>query len=435
MNFAGKLNVGLNLRLLGRTLCRRLAVRHEPQLFWIANAGVRKHTTSLHNYFMADSVIYFGLVLFLCLAQAGTVLAASAPALGLAGSFALLGGSTITNTGTTTVTGDMGLSPGTSITGLASLTLNGTLHQTDSVAANAQAAASAAVSAIASQSCTQDLSGLDLGTAGSLVPGVYCFTAAAVLSGTLTLNGPGVYIFKIASTLTTAAASAITLSNGADSSNVFWQVGSSATLGSTTAFAGTLIADHDITLNNGARVSGRLFARGLSADGAITLIANTLSLPPTPIISIAKSVLAYSDPVNATTNPKAIPGAKISYLLQVSNSGAGTVDSASTVIIDPIPLNTALFVNDMTAGSGPVAFTQGAPSSGLSYTYTTLGNSSDDVDFSSDNGMSWGYIPLPGADGCDPLVTHLRINPKGMFIGNSTSPSPGFSLNFRVCVK
>jgi type VI secretion system secreted protein VgrG len=376
-----------------------------------------------------------GLVLLLSLAQAGTVLAANAPALGVANSFALLGASTITNTGTTTITGDLGLSPGSSITGLGSLTLNGTLHQTDSVAANAQSAASAAVSAIASQSCTQDLSGLDLGTVGSLVPGVYCFAAAATLSGTLTLNGSGVYLFKIASTLTTAAASSIALSNGADSNNVFWQVGTSATLGTTTAFAGTLIADHDITLNNGASVSGRLFARGLSADGAITLITNTLSLPPTPIITIAKSTLAYSDPINATTNPKAIPGAIISYLLQVSNSGAGTVDNASTVIIDPIPSHTALFVNDMTAGSGPVLFTQGANSSGLTYTYLALGNSSDDVDFSNDNGVSWGYIPLPGVDGCDPLVTHLRVNPKGMFIGNATSPNPGFSLNFRVCVK
>jgi hypothetical protein len=100
------------------------------------------------------------------------------------------------------------------------------------------------------------------------------------------------------------------------------------------------------------------------------------------------------------------------------------------VITDPIPGNTALFV-----GSGPVLFTQGSPSSGLSYTFTTLASTTDDVEFSNDGGVSWAYAPSPGSDGCDPVVTHVRINPKGTFVGSSSAPYPGFSLGFRVCVK
>jgi hypothetical protein len=99
-------------------------------------------------------------------------------------------------------------------------------------------------------------------------------------------------------------------------------------------------------------------------------------------------------------------------------------------ITDPIPANTALFVNDIGGTpAGPVSFTQGTPSSTLTYAPPA------DVSFSSDNGATWTYVPVAGTDGCDPLVTHLRLNPKGTFVGNPTPPSPSFNLNFRVCVK
>jgi len=360
----------------------------------------------------------------------GNALAATAPSLGAASSFAVLGGSTMTNTGATNITGDLGLSPGSSITGFPPGTVSGTIHAADAIAANAQTATTAAFNAITPQACTLDLSGQDLGTVASLAPGVYCFTTSAALTGTLTLNGAGVYIFKIASTLTTASASNIVLSNGADSGNVFWQVGSSATLGTTTAFKGNILALTSITLTTGATVSGRILAR----TGAVTLDTNTVALPPMPSITIAKTVVVFSDSVNAS-NPKAIPGAVMTYTLLATNSGAGTIDSGTTVITDPIPANTAFFVNDIGAiGSGPVLFTQGVTSSGLTYVFTALGNLADDVDFSNNNGVTWGYVPTPGVDGCDPLVTHLRINPKGTFAGNAP-PNPSFSLNFRVCVK
>jgi len=375
------------------------------------------------------------LVAVLLLAQTDAALAATAPSMGVASSFAVLGGGTVTNTGTTTLNGDLGVSPGT-ITG-AAITVTGTVHAADVTAANAQTAATAAYNDLAGQACdAAPLGATDL--AGFvLAPGVYCYSSTLAIAGggVLTLDAGGnanaVWVFKIGSTLTTGSGASVVLVNGAQQSNVFWQVGSSATLGTTTAFKGTIIALTSITLNTGASVAGRVLAR----NDTVTLDTNTVSAPQ-PSLTIAKSVLVYSDPFNVASNPKAIPGALMTYTVTALNSGTGPVDSGTTVITDPIPANTALFVGDINgtgSGSGPVLFTQGSTSSGLSYTFTALGNSGDDVDFY--NGTTWSYVPVAGADGCDPLVTHLRVKPKGTFVGTAAPPNPGFSLNFRVCVK
>lgn len=375
------------------------------------------------------------LVALFLLTQTDAALAATAPALGVASSFAVLGGATVTNTGATTLYGDLGVSPGT-ITG-AAITVSGTVHAADVSAANAQTAATAAYNDLAGQGCdVGPLGATDL--AGSvLAPGVYCYSSTLAISGggVLTLDAGGnanaVWVFKIGSTLTTLSGASVVLANGAQQSNVFWQVGSSATLGTSTAFKGTLIALTSITLDTGASVSGRVLAR----NGTVTLDSNTIWAPQ-PSLTIVKSVVVYSDPFNVGSNPKAIPGALMTYTITVLNSGAGPVDSGTTVITDPVPANAALFVSDINgAGSGPVLFTQGSTSSGLSYTFAALGNAGDDVDFSNNSGATWSYVPIPGVDGCDPLVTHLRINPKGRFVGTAAPPNPGFSLNFRVCVK
>jgi uncharacterized repeat protein (TIGR01451 family) len=229
------------------------------------------------------------------------------------------------------------------------------------------------------------------------------------------------------STLTTISGASVVLINGAQQSNIFWQVGSSATLGTTTLFKGTIIALVSITLNTSASVSGRVLAR----TGAVTLDSNTV-VAPQPSISIAKSVFVHSDPFNGGANPKAIPGAQMTYTITALNSGTGPVDGGTVVLTDPIPSTVAMYVGDINgSNSGPVLFTQGT--STLSYSFLGLQSSADDVDFSSNGGASWSYVPTPSVDGCDPLVTNLRINPKGLFVSAPTSSV--FSLDFRVCVK
>ncbi len=212
-----------------------------------------------------------GAVLF---ASVYPALAATAPSLGSAQSFAVLAGTTVTNTGPTTITGDVGVSPGSAITGLASITLSGATHAADAVALQAQSDVTTAYNALAAAPCTQSFTGTAVELGGqTLTPGVYCYSSSAQLTGTLTLNGGGVFIFKIGSTLTTAANSTVALIGGASPCNVFWQVGSSATLGTTTSFAGNVLALASITLNTGATNAGGLFAR----TGAVTLDSNVVN--------------------------------------------------------------------------------------------------------------------------------------------------------------
>jgi ice-binding like protein/exosortase sorting signal-containing protein len=194
-------------------------------------------------------------------------------------SFAVLGGSTVTNTNTPTiVTGNLGVSPGSAVTGFPpGIVTGGTIHAADSVAAQAQSELTTTYDNLASATCNTDLTGQDLG-GKTLTPGVYCFSTSAQLTGTLTLDAQGnsnaVFIFKMGSTLTTASASSVLLINNASSCGVFWQVGSSATLGTGTALAGSIVALTSITLNTGASVTGRALAR----NGAVTLDNNQVTV-------------------------------------------------------------------------------------------------------------------------------------------------------------
>jgi hypothetical protein len=216
--------------------------------------------------------------------------AAIAPALGSAASFAVLGGSTVTNTGSSVISGDLGASPGSAITGFPPgiVVPPSAIHAADAVAAQAQHDLTTAYTELTGQACNVNLTGQDLGGL-ILTPGVYCFDTSAQLTGALTLNGLGktdsVFVFKIGSTLTTASNSSVLITNAGSGCNVFWQVGSSATLGTTTSFQGNILALTSITLNTGANIpSGRVLAR----NGAVTLDTNKISCtvcttPPTPL--------------------------------------------------------------------------------------------------------------------------------------------------------
>ncbi|MBL0029567.1 MAG: DUF3494 domain-containing protein [Rhodanobacteraceae bacterium] len=191
--------------------------------------------------------------------------------LGTAGGFAVLGASAVTNTGPTIVNGDLGISPNnaSSVTGFPPGIINGSTHFADALALSAQNDTTTAYNTLAGRACNATISA-DLG-GSTLVPGVYCSASTMGLTGTLTLdaqNDPdAVFIFKIGSTLTTASASNVQVINGGQHCNVFWQVGSSATLGTGSSFIGNILALASITLTTGSSASGHLLAR----TGAVTL--------------------------------------------------------------------------------------------------------------------------------------------------------------------
>ncbi len=144
--------------------------------------------------------------------------------------------------------------------------------------------------------------------------------------------------------------------------------------------------------------------------------------PGLPQINLVKNVTTISDPINLTVDPKSIPGSVVQYGIAATNTGAGTVDSDSIIIADPIPTNVSLRVSDFDVGtSGPVRFTDGSTSSGLTYTFISLASTTDDVEFSDNGGSTYTYIPVPDGAGLDAGVTHIRIRPKGSFQGSGAS--------------
>jgi hypothetical protein len=233
------------------------------------------------------ALVALSLAALLALIWPATGLAATDPGLATATPFGVLAGADVTNTGPTTITGQLGVAPGIGVpplvTGFPPGT-SGAQHVQDAVATQAQVDLTTAFTnaGAAAQPCppANDRTGVNLG-GQTLVPGVYCQTTAPTLTGTLTLNGSGIYIFQIGSTLITAAgapgapAAIVALTGGAQPCQVFWRVASSATIDTYTTFVGTIMALTSIAMNTGATLDGRALAR----NGAVTLDTNTITGP------------------------------------------------------------------------------------------------------------------------------------------------------------
>lgn len=242
-----------------------------------------------------------GATALLLVGAVGPAQAASTVGLGTAGSFVVLAGAGVTNTGPTTLGGDIGTFPTTSISGAGTLTVTGTNHGGDAVTQGAKTDLTTAYDAAAGQGPTTPVS-TDLGGL-TLTPGVYNSASSMALTGALTLNAAGdpnaVWVFQAGSTLTTASGSAVRLTGGAQACHVFWQVGSSATLGTGSTFRGTVLALTSITVTTGTTIEGRVLAR----NGAVTLDTNVITAPActtAPAVSTTSPAPASRPQVTAT---------------------------------------------------------------------------------------------------------------------------------------
>jgi len=234
-------------------------------------------------------LVLFLLVAAFTLCPAAIAQQQTAISLGSAASYAVLAGTTVTNTGQTVVNGNLGVWPGTAVTGFGPGRVNGTEDAGNVAAHHAQASLTIAYLDAAGRTAVNivglagDLSGR------TLAPGLYKSTSTLALTGTLTLQGNGVYIFQIASGLTVGTGARVVLSGGAKAANIFWQVGSSATLGTYSDFTGTILALTSISMATGGTLNGRALAQ----NGAVTLDTNNVNiplqgtvlvqLPPTPV--------------------------------------------------------------------------------------------------------------------------------------------------------
>lgn len=301
-------------------------------------------------------------VLLLATGSAG---AATAPGLGTASSYAVLAGSTVTNTGPTTVTGDVGVNPGAAVTGFPpGIVTGGAIHAADANSLQAQSDVTTAYNDLAGQACDTNLTGQDLGGM-TLLAGVYCFGTSAQLTGQLTLDAQGssaaVFIFQIGSTLTTASNSSILVTNGGIDCNAFWQVGSSATLGTNTVFVGNILALTSTSLNTGATVSGRALAR----NGAVTLDTNHLDVlgctPATPSPTAVPTDSPTPVPTAAPTDtpaPTAVPtDTPVGQTPSPTPTPTPVAPTPTPVVITPTPIVTSPPTPITTASPTPVGQT------------------------------------------------------------------------------
>lgn len=325
--------------------------------------------------------------------SAGSAQAAQGPVgLGTTDSFAVLAGTTVTNTGPSVIHGDLGVDPGSAVTGFGpGIVVGGTIHAADAVAGQAQSDLTVAYNDAAGRSTSVNV-GADL-VGQTLVPGVYTGNTLG-LSGTVTLDGQGdpdaVFIFQASSTLVTASASRVDLIGGARACNVYWQVGSSATLGTASDFVGTVLALTSITATTGATIQGRLLAR----NGAVTLDDNVITRPN---CAAATSSSTTSSSTTSTTSTSA--STSPSSTASVTSSGGGVVSGTSTSATGP---------------GGAVARVAGSPAdSNVRGARAAAGGS---------NAADTGSLPFTGAHVVGPLLAGLMAMTLGTLLVLANRP-------------
>lgn len=319
----------------------------------ILSDAVSKNMKGSAQYLRLLAIVGFAALVL----GASPALAATAPTLGTAQSYGVLGGSAVTNTGPTVVIGDLGLSAGSAVTGFPPGIVTGTIHAADAAALQAKNDVTTAYINLEGQTC-------DFGPLGptdlagqTLVPGVYCFSSTVENSGVLTLDAGGnnnaVWVFKMGSTLKTGPGSSVIVINGGQDCNVFWQVGSSATLGTTTNFVGNILTLTSITLTTGADISGRALAR----NGAVTLDSNVL----TP--SICRGTPTTAPTLGKGFSPFTINIGGISTITITLSNPSTSIATLTTPLIDTLPagVNIAPTPNASTTCGGIVSATAGGP--------------------------------------------------------------------------
>lgn len=277
--------------------------------------------------------------------------------LGTSAAFGILGASTVTNTGPSVINGDIGVSPGTAITGFAGAPdgiYTGALHQTDATAGGAQRDLTTAYNTAASLTPTTsgvaELDGL------SLSPGVYAGGALSLANnGVLTLAGSAssVWVFQAASTLAIGSGSHIVVTGGATSCNVFWNVGSSATLGTTSQFVGTIMANQSVTANTGATIAGRLLAN----TAAVTLDSNVVTVP-TGCAPAGTVATTESPAFTSGTPPTATVGSPYAFTVTATGTPAPTFTVSQGALPAGLHLNGVTgAITGMPTTTGSATFT------------------------------------------------------------------------------
>ena len=298
-----------------------------PPFYAVLSRAVRD-SGAVRGY--SRRMVMIAVIAILSLLPVTAAISASAVPLGAASTFAVLGASTVTNTGSTIVTGDVGLSPGTSVTGFPPGAVTGVLHVNDGIAAAAQANNVTAYGLLAAQACDISFAGPTDMAGMTLLPGTYCFNSSGANTGLLTLNGAGnsnaVWIFRTASTLITGTGSSVVAINGGQACNVFWQVGSSATFGTATQMIGSVLALTSITANTGSSISGRTLAQ----TGAVTLDTNSVT-----VCSLLPQVVPAVSKMFAPTQINA--GGTSTLTVTVSNQNPFLI-TLTAPLIDTLPI-------------------------------------------------------------------------------------------------